>query len=233
MKRLAAIAVALGALALPAAAAAHVSLHPNTIPAGAYVTLTVRVPGEEPGAYAYKVVMQMPPGFTDVDTQNVPGWSVSETIATLKKPLQTPDGPVDQEVSEVTWTGDRSTLGRIENGYFEQFPLSIAMPTGIAGHSLAFKTVEYYSNGDNAYWIGPPSAAYPAPTINITKPGGVIEDVAGGEAGPLPGQTGAQVANGLATTTSKGSSNTLAIVALVLAALALIAGLANLRRRRT
>jgi uncharacterized protein YcnI len=233
MKRLAAIAVALGALALPAAAAAHVSLHPNTIPAGAYVTLTVRVPGEEPGAYAYKVVMQMPPGFTDVDTQNVPGWSVSETITTLKKPLQTPDGPVDQEVSEVTWTGDRSTLGRIENGYFEQFPLSIAMPTGIAGRSLAFKTVEYYSGGEDAYWIGPPSAAYPAPTINITKPGGVIEDVAGGEAGPLPGQTGTQVATALATTTSKGSSNTLAIVALVLAALALIAGLANLRRRRS
>ena len=68
-----------------------------------------------------------------------------------------------------------------------QFPLSIAMPDNIAGQSLAFKTLEYYSNGVVARWIGPPSAAYPSPTINVTAKGGVIEDVAGGEAGPTPG----------------------------------------------
>ncbi len=39
-------------LALPAAAQAHISLHPDTIPAGAFVTLDVRVPGEQEGAYA-------------------------------------------------------------------------------------------------------------------------------------------------------------------------------------
>jgi periplasmic copper chaperone A len=232
MKRIAATAAALGALALPAAAQAHISLHPNTIPAGAFVTLDVRVPGEESGAYADKVVMQIPPGFTEIDTENVPGWSVHETITNLKQPLQTADGPVSQEVSEITWTGDRTTLGRIDNGFFIQFPLSIAMPTGIAGRSLAFKTVEYYSNGVTAYWIGPPSANFPAPTINITKVGGVIEDVAGNEAGPRPGETGSGIA-GTVTITAKSSSNTLAVVALVLAALALLAGLAGLRRRRS
>lgn len=232
MKRITAIAVALGALALPAAAAAHVSLHPNTIPAGAYVTLDVRVPGEEPGAYAYKVVMRMPPGFTDVDTENVPGWSVKETIRNLKKPLQTSDGPVDQEVSEITWAGDRSTLGRIENGFFVQFPLSIAMPSGIAGRSLAFKTVEYYSNGHNAYWIGPPSASYPAPTINITKPGGVIEDLAGGEAGPTPGQTPTQPAAVAGSSAGSGGTSTLSLIAVILAALALLVAAIGAGRRR-
>jgi uncharacterized protein YcnI len=233
MKRIATIAVVLGALALPAAAEAHISLHPNTIPAGAFVTLNVRVPGEEPNAYADKIVMQLPPGFTEVDTQNVPGWSVHETITNLKQPLQTADGPVNQEVSEITWTGDRSTLGRIDNGYFEQFPLSITMPSGIAGRSLAFKTVEYYSNGVTAYWIGPPSASYPAPTINVTKPGGVIEDVAGNEAGPLPGELGTQTAVA-ARAASGGGSSTLAVIALVIAALALALALAlagTVRRR--
>jgi uncharacterized protein YcnI len=229
MKRIAAICTLVGILAVPAVAEAHISLHPNTIPAGAFVTLDVRVPGEQQGAYAYKVVMQIPPGFTEIDTQNVPGWTVHEQITNLKKPLQTADGPINQEVSELTWTGDRSTLGRIENGYFIQFPLSIAMPTGIAGRSLAFKTVEYYSNGVTAYWIGPPSANYPAPTINITKAGGVIEDVAGNEAGPLPGDVG--TATSSVASTSKGGSNTLALVAIVLAALALLMGAANLRRR--
>jgi uncharacterized protein YcnI len=230
MKRIAIVIAAAAALVAPAAAAAHISLHPNEIPAGAFVTLNVRVPGEQPGAYAYKVVTQLPAGFTDVNVANVPGWSAQATITNLKTPLQTPDGPVNQVVSQVTWTGDRSTLGRIGNGYFEQFPLQITIPSNLAGKSLTFKTVEYYSNGNNAYWIGPPSATYPAPTINITRAGGVIEDVAGNEAGPLPGFVPAGQASAVVKPSS--SSNTLAIVAIVLAALALLAGGASLAGRR-
>jgi hypothetical protein len=174
--------------------------------------------------------MQMPPGFTDVDVENIPGWTARETITTLSRPLQTPEGPVDQVVSEISWTGDRSALGRIENGYFVQFPVDMTMPSNLAGHSLRFPTVEFYSNGQNAYWIGPPSAAYPAPTINVTKAGGVIEDVAGNEAGPVPGFVPAGSASA-----SGGSSDTLAVVAIVLSALALLASGAALyawRRRR-
>jgi uncharacterized protein YcnI len=233
MKRVAiTLAATAAALALPAAAVAHISLHPNEIPAGAFVTVNVRVPGEEPGAYADKVVTQMPPGFTDVDVENIPGWTATETITNLKKPLQTPGGPVDQVVSQLTWTGDRTALGRIPNGYFVQFPIDMTMPSNLAGHSLTFKTVEYYSNGKNAFWIGPPAAAYPAPTINVTRSGGVIEDVAGNEAGPLPGFVPAGQAS---TSSGGGSSNTLAIVAIVLSALALMIASAvaiGARRRR-
>src|ERR1700684_115049 len=107
MKRLAVVLVAAAALILPAAASAHISLHPNEIPAGAFVTVNVRVPGEQPGAYAYKVIMQMPSGFTDVDVEKSPGWPAKEIITALPKPLQTPEGPVNQVVSEVVWTGDR------------------------------------------------------------------------------------------------------------------------------
>jgi uncharacterized protein YcnI len=231
MKRLATAIVATAVLALPAAAAAHISLHPNEIPAGAFVTIDVRVPGEQPGAYAYKVEMQMPPGFTDVDVANIPGWSAKETITNLKHPLQTADGAVDQVVSEITWTGDRSTLGRLDNGYFAQFPIDVTIPVNLAGHSLAFKTVEFYSNGQNAYWIGPPSATYPAPTINITRAGGVIEDVAGNEAGPAPGFVPSGQ-SGAAPRSSGSSSDTLGIVAVILAALALLSSAAGLRRRR-
>jgi uncharacterized protein YcnI len=231
---LATAALAAGLIS-PSLAQAHVSLHPNTVPAGAFVTLDVRVPGEEQGAYADKVDMLMPPGFTDVDVQNVPGWSVKEVTTTLKTPLQTDDGPVSQEISEIVWTGDRSTLGRLDNGTFMQFPLSIAMPDNIAGQSLAFKTLEYYSNGQVARWIGPPSAAYPSPTINVTPKGGVIEDVAGGEAGPTPGQAPTTATGAAATGTgqkSQSSSNGLAIVALIVALLGLGSGLAALKRAR-
>lgn len=231
MKRITCAIAVVAALALPAVASAHISLHPNEIPAGAFVTLNVRVPGEQPGAYAYKVVTQLPPGFTDVNVENIPGWTAVPTITNLKVALKTPDGPVNQVISQVTWTGDRSVLGRIENGYFEQFPLQITIPSNLAGKSLTFKTVEYYSNGKNAYWIGTPSATYPAPTINITKAGGVIEDVAGNEAGPLPGfvptgQTAATVVK------SSSSSDALGIVALIVAVLALITAAVTLAIRR-
>jgi uncharacterized protein YcnI len=235
MKRIAVVALAIGTLALPAAAQAHISLHPNTIPAGAFVTLDVRVPGEQEGAYAYKIDMLVPPGFTEIDTQNVPGWSVREIVTKPARPIQTPEGPVDEEVSQIIWTGDRSKLGRLENGTFIQFPLSIAMPSDNAGQSLAFKTIQYYSNGKIIHWIGPPSAEYPAPTVNITAKGGVIEDVAGGEAGPTLGETPAGQ-SGAPTAASAGSSGGaskgLAITALVLGALGLVAGVGGLLAAR-
>ena len=52
-----AVLLVVGTLAGPAGADAHISLHPNTIPAGAFATLNVRVPGEQQGAYAYKIDM--------------------------------------------------------------------------------------------------------------------------------------------------------------------------------
>jgi periplasmic copper chaperone A len=232
------------ALGVPGAAQAHVSLHPNTIPAGAFVTLDVRVPGEQEGAYAYKIDMLVPPGFTEIDTQNVPGWSVKEVIVKPSTPIQTDEGPVDEEVSQIIWTGDRSKLGRLENGTFVQFPLSIAMPADLVGQSLAFKAVQYYSNGKVVRWIGPPSAEYPAPTVNITAKGGVIEDVAGGEAGPAPGETPTGQSGAVAparssssggTSTLGGAGNALAITALIVGALGLMAGIGGLivaRRRR-
>lgn len=239
----AAICVSCCALLAPAVAQAHISLHPNTIPAGAFVTLNVRVPGEQVGAYAYKVDMLIPPGFTEIDTQDVPGWSVKEVVKRLARPIQTDEGPVAEEVSQIVWTGDRSRLGRLENGQFIQFPLSIAMPGDVAGRSLAFKTVQYYSNGKAIHWIGPPSAEFPAPTINATAKGGVIEDVAGGEAGPTPGEAPTGLGASASTPGSAGSvrpsagaSEGLGISALILGALGLLAGIAGLlavRRSRS
>jgi periplasmic copper chaperone A len=235
LRTIAALLVMATTLAAPAAAQAHISLHPNTIPAGAFVTLNVRVPGEQEGAYAYKIDMLVPPGFTQIDTQNVPGWSVKEIVVKPATPIQTDEGPVDEEVSQIVWTGDRSKLGRLENGSFIQFPLSIAMPGNLAGQSLAFKTVQSYSNGKVVHWIGSPSAEFPAPTVNITGKGGAIEDVAGGEAGPAPGEVpvaSSAAAAPASASSSGGASKGLAITALVVGALGLIAGIGGLLMTR-
>jgi len=232
-RRRAALGVALTAvLAFPAIAVAHVSVHPNTVPAGAFATLNLRVPGEEENAYADKVAMQVPSGFISVDTANVPGWSVETKTKKLSKPIETDDGPIDEEVSEVIWTGDRKE-GKLPDGSFVEFPLSVAIPEEYEGKPLPFKTLEYYSDGTVVRWIGPPESEFPAPTINVTEKGGVIEDVAGGEAGPTasgaPSEEGGSMAMAVSggekeSSSGGGSSDGLAIIALVVGALGLIAG---------
>jgi uncharacterized protein len=114
-----------------------------------------------------------------------------------------------------------------------QFPLSIAMPENIAGKSLAFKTLESYSNGKVVHWIGAPSAEFPAPTINVTAKGGVLQDIAGEEAGPTAGEVpGTEAATTSASPPSNGASKGLGIAALIVGALGLIVGGAALVRSR-
>jgi uncharacterized protein YcnI len=228
-----------GLLLAPASAAAHISLHPNTVPAGAFATLDVRVPGEQEGAYIKRVNMQLPSGFTGVDYENVPGWSAKVIEAKLAKPIEEDGEKIDSEVSQLVWTWT-GPLGKVNNGQFIDFPLSVAIPGDAAGKALEFRTVQTYSNGQVVHWIDPSlTAEHPAPRINVTAKGGVVEDVAGDEAGPAAGQTaGGQIAvnTAPATTTpaSGGASKGLGIAALIVGALGLVAGLAALvSSRRT
>ncbi|HEY2767621.1 MAG TPA: YcnI family protein [Solirubrobacteraceae bacterium] len=233
---------AVGALLVPTAAQAHISLHPNTIPAGAFATLDVRVPGEQQGAHVTKVDVLFPPGFTGVDYENVPGWSARIIETKLTTPIREDGETIDTEVSRIiwTWTGP---LGKVNNGQFIDLPLSLAMPVNAIGKALELRTVQTYSNGQVVHWIDPSlSAEHPAPRINVTAKGGVIEDVAGGEAGPAAGQSGASQSTAAPTTSTPaaqpagGASKGLAITALIIGALGLLAGLGALfttRRRRT
>jgi uncharacterized protein YcnI len=229
-----------GALLAPAAAQAHISLHPNTIPAGAFATLDVRVPGEQQGAHATKVTMLLPPGFTSVAYENVPGWSVKVVNQKVSPPIQTREGPVNEDISQIIWSWG-GPLGMVNNNQFIQFPLSVAVPDNLAGQALQFKTLETYSNGQVVHWIDPSlSAEHPAPRINVTARGGVIEDVAGREAGPEAGQATGQPRSGGQTTpiaaSSGGASKGLGLAALIVGALGLLLGLGALlatRRART
>jgi periplasmic copper chaperone A len=221
--------LAAGALLAPAAAQAHISLHPNTIPAGAFPTLEVRVPGEQEGARVTKVDMLFPPGFTSVAYANVPGWRVKVVIQKVSPPIQTDAGPVNEEVSRIIWSWS-GPLGIVSNNQFLQFPISVAMPANSAGQALEFKTVQSYSNGQVVHWIDPSlSAEHPAPRINVTAKGGVIEDVAGKEAGPeLSSATGQPAA----MKSSGGASKGLGLAALIVGALGLMLALTALLASR-
>jgi uncharacterized protein YcnI len=232
-KRLAPL-LALAALIAPASAQAHISLHPNTIPAGAFATLDVRVPGEQQGAYVTRVAMELPPGFTGVDYENVAGWSTHLVETKLPSPVNVDGETIDTEVSQIVWSW-QGPQGKVGNGQFIDFPLSLAIPQDAAGKALEFRTVQHYSNGQAVPWLESSlSAEHPSPRINVTARGGVIEDVAGAEAGPAAGQGGgtAAAASTPAPAGSGGASEGLAIAALALGALGLLVGLVALARTR-
>jgi uncharacterized protein YcnI len=233
-----AVLVAAAALLAPACAQAHISIHPNVIPAGAFATIDVRVPGEQQGAFVKRVDMLFPAGFTSVQFQSVPGWSVRVLERKLVKPLVEDGESVGSRVAQVVWTWT-GPLGKVADGQFVQLPLSVAIPTDASGTTLEFRTVQTYSNGQVEHWIDPSlQAEHPSPRINVTPRGGVVQDVAGDEAGPTAGQTGARAGGGAAPATptavagAGGAGEGLAIAALVVGALALIVGVAALARSR-
>jgi uncharacterized protein YcnI len=228
--------------AFATSALAHISIHPNTVPAGAFATLNVRVPGEQQGAHVTKVDVLFPAGFTDVDYEAVPGWSVKVVERKLATPIHSDGETIETEIAQLVWTWT-GPLGEVGDGQFIQFPLSVAIPANASGRALEFRTVQRYSDGQTVHWIDPSlNAEHPSPRINVTAKGGAIEDVAGDEAGPVAGQSapaeGSHATTGQAAATvgtSSGASKGLAIAALIVGALGLLTALLALvstRRKR-
>ena len=218
-RRIAALAVAAGALAVPAAAQAHVTVQPTSVPAGAETVLTVRVPNERDDASTVKVDVKLPPGFVSASWEAIPGWSVRAVKQKLSKPVQTDDGPIDEQVGEIVWTAADRKAG-IQPGEFRDFPLSVVIP-GKAGQTLTFKALQTYSNGSVVRWIGAPGADEPAPRVELTSATSAAADPGTRRrANPQPAPAAAASSDG-------GSSDTLSIVALIVGVLGLlVAGIA-------
>ena len=228
------LAVALGALAVPAGAQAHVSLHPNTLPTGSGPTVDVRVPNETSNARTAKVDMKVPPGFTLVSPEPVAGWAAVVRTQKLAKPIKSDDGTITEEPTEVVWTAAKGE--GTPAGDFQSFPLQIVVP-GKAGDVLSFKTIQTYSDGSVVRWIDGAHGEHPAPTVNVTAEGGFVQEQAGDAGPPAPSTAAPATATAPATKTvgksgSSGASKGLGIAALVIAILALLAGLAALATRR-
>jgi uncharacterized protein len=201
-----------GALALPAAGAAHVTLQPNGAPAKGFVVEDVRVPNEEENADTTKVVVRFPDGFAEVSFQPVPGWKVKVKRSKLAQPITTDEGDkLTEQVSQVTWSG-----GKIRPGEFQDFPVSLQMPDK-AGTSLTFKALQIYDNGRVSRWIGGPDTEEPAPQVKVTAAS------SDSVAAATPG----------ASEKEDSDSKALPIIALIVGALGLLAGGAALLSRRS
>lgn len=219
-----AAALALGALALASDAQAHVTVHPNVVPAGSSSEVRLRVPNESGTASTTRVDVQLPPGVTSVSVDPPAGWRAHITTHRLARPVRTEQG-IDTEVTQVDFVG-----GRIAPGRFVDFPVVMPIP-GAVGAVLTLKALQAYSDGSVSRWIGPPGSDEPAPTMRVSASGGPLLDV--GTEGVPPAGT-AQDRPSQPSAQGSGGGDGLAIAALVVSVLGLLAAgaaLASSRRR--
>jgi uncharacterized protein YcnI len=224
-------AVTAAALLAPAAAQAHVTLQPDTAPAGGFTRLDVRVPNERDDAGTTKVDVQLPPGFISASYEPVPGWDVKVTRSKAPEPIDTGEGlKSDEQVSRITWTGD-GKQGVIEPGQFQDFGVSLKMPEGKGGEKLTFKALQTYDDGQVVRWIGPEDAEEPAPIVTLEA-----GSAGGGHGAPAASAGGSQEQTSAPASapaaSDDGGTDTLSIIAVILGALALVAALGALAATR-
>jgi uncharacterized protein YcnI len=162
-------AAAAAVLLLAVPALAHVTVTPDSVPAGSAAVLTFHVPNEEAHADTTRVDMQIPTThpIAQLLVKPIPGWKISVRTVNLAKPVVTDDGQFTQAVSEVIWSG-----GQIAPGQFQDFTVSAdPLPQGVS--QMVFKAIQTYSNGDVVRWIdlaqpGQAEPAHPAPILTLT-----------------------------------------------------------------
>jgi uncharacterized protein YcnI len=207
------IAVAVAAVSLVAApvAAAHVTLNPGEWEAGGFARFAIRVPNERDDAATTKITVRFPEQVVSASFQRVEGWNRTVKLARLDEPIDDEGEQITERIDTVTWSG-----GRIRPGEFEEFGVSFQVPEEQPGTELTFPAVQTYSNGEIVRWIGPPDAEEPAPTVAVTEPAAEEAEAPAPTATPAAGAGGED---------EDGGSDTLSIVALLVALAGLATGL--------
>ncbi|HEY8057405.1 MAG TPA: YcnI family protein, partial [Acidimicrobiales bacterium] len=200
MKKLLTVLGGAGVLLVGLAAPAWAHIEPTVeeAPAGGELTFALVVPhGCEDDSDTVKLEVQMPEGVESATPQFLPGWEATVDDA----------GPV-----VVTWEG-----GPLPHDQFMEFGLSVGLPD-TPGETVLFPTIQTCESGAEVSWIeetpeGGEEPDHPAPAITLTEAEGEGHDHSEEEAA--------------ATTVSSdddGSSDSLAVVALIVGALGLLAG---------
>ena len=215
--------VAATALIAPAGASAHVTLQPDSAPAGAFERLDVRVPNEEEDAATTKVEVEIPDGIIFLSTEPVPGWEATIKREKLDEPIEAFGEEYNEQIATVTF---EATDGGLQPGQFQDFGMSVGLPEA-EGEALEFPAIQTYDNGDISRWVGPEDSEEPAPLVHLTAAEGEHgSDPAANEVSEDEAVPAAEVQ------VDESSSDTLAVIALIVGALGLIAGVLGLTAAR-
>ncbi|HRN28363.1 MAG TPA: YcnI family protein [Terrimesophilobacter sp.] len=151
----AALAVAAGtalSLSAPLAASAHVTVDPTATGAGSYTVLTFAIPHGCDGSATTSISISIPEQVASVTPTVNPGWDVSLTR----------DG--DRVV-----TVDYTAHTPLPNELRDTFELSLRLPDGAVGDTLAFPVLQSCVEGSVDWASLEPGAAAPAPVVALTE----------------------------------------------------------------
>lgn len=141
-------AVVLLMLLLVGSAAAHVTVLPAEVPAGAFVSFTVRVPGEK-DVPTVSVRVEFPEGVIVSRFQPKPGWERAVEKDTAGR------------IVAAVWSG-----GQISADEYEEFTFLARTPPEPG--PLAFRAFQTYEGGEVVVWAGGAEDAEPAPVVEVT-----------------------------------------------------------------
>jgi uncharacterized protein YcnI len=144
--------VAIGALALPAAAFGHASVSPPTIVKAQGQLFTIAVPGEEANDTTSKVEVDFPAGFGVDSFEAEPGWT--------RNVKATGSGDA-AEIQSATWTGGVVPTG--EDAVFR----FVAEPAKAGDYKFVVK--QTYASGKVVEWSGAESSDTPAPLVHAVS----------------------------------------------------------------
>jgi uncharacterized protein YcnI len=156
-------------LAVPTAASAHVTLQPTQAASGSFSKMDVRVPNERDNKGTIKVDVRLPDGFYFLSYQKVPGWKARVFKEKLDRPVDLGGFSVDEQFTRIVWRA-RKPKYRIAPGQFQDFPLSVRVPSGDAGSQLVFRAFQTYQRGERVAWTGAPDSETPAPRVTLLAP---------------------------------------------------------------
>lgn len=238
------VVLALGATLLWAGtASAHVTPQDPTGPAGGFFTTAFKVGHGCDGQPTTKVEIKMPDGVTSVAPQPIAGWTLSTTTRELDPPLDDHGVQITETTDTVVWEG-----GSLAPDQLQMFWISMKLPDGAPGTKVYFPIIQTCGS-TSTDWIaipkdGEPEPEFPAASVTLVAAADGHGDDAvssdGGHASAEPGSediasddgsTGAAESAGAADSSDGSGSNTLSVVALVIALAALVLALAGTMRK--
>jgi hypothetical protein len=143
----------------PAGEPGAIVIEPDHVDRGARdVTLVFRLTDVEPDAPSVRFQLFLPTGrpLVGVTAPPAPGWTAELTTTELPAPAPSADGPVQEVVSDVTWTATEPATGEVS------FPLHVdLMPEG-AG-PVRFRAALADASGRTVEWADSWSEGGPKP----------------------------------------------------------------------
>ena len=211
--------IALIAMAVPAAAVAHVTLQPGEWEPGSFATVVVRVPNERDDAETTTVTVQFPETIPEARFKPHPTCEREVQREELAEPIE----DLTERIVSVTWTCDPA----IPADGFDEFGISLRVPEDAQpGEEILFPAVQTYSSGEEVGWVDPdPEADTPAPRLVVVEP---EEEEAAAAPAPTTTEAVDETTPDPAVATDDDDDDSLATVAIIFGIAGLVAGLAAL-----